>query len=64
MLYARPSYHALNLLKEKGLTMVVSCISKAEGVKDIEKMCKNLNLKHFWIELGQANDEVLGKPSI
>ena len=35
MLYAKPSYQTIRLLKERGVTMIVSAQSRSEGVKDI-----------------------------
>ena len=61
MLYARPSQRTIRLMKERGVTMIVTAQSRFESVKDIEKICTKHGLKHFWIELCYANEDDLTK---
>lgn len=56
MCYHRPTLNTLRLLqKEHGVTMVVTAQASRECPNDVKKICDQLNIKHFYIELNGAN---------
>ena len=59
MLWHRPTLRSIRLLKESGVTMIITAQAQRENPQEILKMCNEVGLKHFWVELNGASEALL-----
>ena len=64
MLWHRPTVRSCRILKQKGVTMIITAQAKRESPQDIRKMCTDLGMKHFWIELNGANEALMNDKAV
>ena len=44
--------------------MIITAQAKRESPQDVRKMCADLGMKHFWIELNGANEALMNDKAV